>query len=88
MPHDNKYGHVQIEHGSHIPDDEPGVWFRAKDVLTPAVLEHYLWLCHKAGSPQRHLDMVEKAIALIKNWQLTHLVKVPDSESSKAWLGH
>lgn len=86
MPVDAKYGKVTLEHGDHIPDDEPVIVFRAKDKLLPQVLAHYLMLCLHAGSPNRHLRLVSDSYRRIKDWQETHATKTPDSETSRAWM--
>lgn len=86
MPIDGKYGKVTLEHGGHIPDDEPVIVFRAKDKLLPGVLAHYHMLCMHAGSPMRHLRMVAEAFYRVKGWQQDHVTKTPDSETSRAWM--
>lgn len=86
MAIDGKYGRVTLEHGGHIPDDEPVVVFRAKDKLLPQVLAHYHMLCMHAGSPMRHLRIISETFNRIKGWQSEHDTKVPDSETSKAWM--
>jgi hypothetical protein len=85
MAIDGKYGRVTLEHGT-IGDDEPVIVFRAKDKLTPELLMHYRIMCAQAGSPQRHLDLIEAALDRFELWQSEHLTKVPDSESSRAWM--
>jgi hypothetical protein len=86
MAIDRKYGRVTLEHGT-IAEDEPVVVFRAQDVLLPELLQHYRLLCADAGSPPRHLDAIDKATDAIETWQQTHRVQVPNSESSREWLG-
>lgn len=86
MAVDAKYGRVILEHGN-IEDDEPVVVFRAKDVLLPKVLMYYHLFCMKAGSPKRHLDLIWDSLLAISKWQESHPTKVPDSETSKEWLG-
>ena len=85
MAVDGKYGRVTLEHGT-IGEDEPVVVFRARDALLPKLLGYYWNFCKAAGSPQRHLDMISKRIDEIDAWQDTHETKVPDSESSRAWM--
>lgn len=85
MPLDNKYGRVELEHGEHIPDDEPGIWFRAKDRLLPALLRKYEELCAEAGSPPRHLNLIAETRGQIAEWQSENETKTPDSETSRAW---
>lgn len=84
MGYDNKYGAVTTEHGS-IPDDEPVFVFRSQDALLPEVLSHYRQLCAEAGSPQRHLVLIDEGRARVEAWQDGHRTRVPDSESSRAW---
>lgn len=86
MAVDAKYGRVTLEHGGHIPDDEPVFVFRAQDKLTPSVLEYYAGLCEAAGSPQRHIDLIESGRFKVVAWQADHAPRVPDSESSRERL--
>lgn len=86
MAYDGKYGHVTLEHGDHIPDDEPVIVFRAKDKLLPQVLAYYHMLCMEAGSPMRHLRILAEAHQRITGWQADHQTKTPDSETSRAWM--
>lgn len=87
MGYDRKYGKVTTEHGN-IPDDEPVIVFRARDVRTRGVLAHYLKLCEQGGSPVRHLRLVAEQLARFTRWQEENpdRVKEPDSERSRAWL--
>lgn len=85
MAIDGKYGRVTTEHGT-IGEDEPVIVFRAQDALSPAVLAVYAALCGLAGSPQRHLDLVESTRKQFLGWQAAHAPRVPDSESSRAWM--
>lgn len=87
MGFDQKYGHVTTEHGD-IPDDEPVIVFRARDITTPDLLAYYLMRCVKRGSPKRHLDLIVSTIELFRLWQAANRdkVKVPDSERSRAWM--
>ena len=82
---DGKYGRVTTEHGT-IGDDEPVVVFRAQDRLLPKLLAYYRLFCWKAGSPPRHLDLIDKALGEVEAWQQDHPPRTPDSESSRAWL--
>jgi hypothetical protein len=86
MGYDRKYGRVVTEHGD-IPDDEPVIVFRARDITTKDLLAYYLMRCVKVGSPKRHLDIVVNTLEDFRNWQRnnTSKVKVPDSERSKEW---
>ena len=88
MGYDRKYGRVTTEHGD-IPDDEPGVVFRGRDSQVPELLEQYRLLCEDAGSPQRHLDLIQGTLNEISAWQGENpdRVKVPDSERSRQWMG-
>lgn len=78
MAIDQKYGHVVLEHGT-IGDKEPVVVFRAKDRLLPAVLDFYLALCAREGSPQRHLDAILDAKGPIMDWQSENQPQTPQS---------
>jgi len=59
---------------------------RAQDKLLPQVLEHYRQLCQDAGSPPRHLDLIDTTRADVEAWQAVNFTKVPDSESSREWM--
>lgn len=87
MGYDGKYGRVTTEHGN-IPDDEPVILFRARDIRTRGVLAHYLKLCDKGNSPVRHLRLVAETLARFIAWQEQNpdKVRVPDSERSRGWL--
>lgn len=80
MPVDRKYGRVRLEHGT-VGVDEPVVVFRAQDGMLPALLQSYAGLCRDAGSPQRHVDGIEKSLADVVRWQREHAgqVQVPQS---------
>ena len=87
MGYDRKYGRVTTEHGE-IPEDEPVIVFRARDRLLPKVLAYYRLFCWKAGSPRRHLGMIDDSVVAIEAWQAKHpdQVRTPDSERSRDWL--
>lgn len=76
---DGKYGRVSTEHGS-IGEDEPVIVFRAQDATTPALIQAYRQLCEQAGSPQRHLDLIDMTLARFVEWQLDHFTKTPSSD--------
>jgi len=81
---DRKYGKVTTEFGN-IGEDEPVVVFRAQDILLQSLLAYYSFLCMKAGSPKRHLDIIFNTATAVLEWQTKNveLVRVPNSESSK-----
>jgi hypothetical protein len=81
MAFDLKYGQVQLERGT-IGPDEPVVVFRAQDVFLPQVLQHYRELCLGAGSPEHHLDLIVKAVEVVREWQndSQNHVQVPQSQ--------
>jgi hypothetical protein len=87
MGYDRKYGRDITKHGD-IPDDEPVIVFRARDKLTCPLLSAYYELCKKAGSPARHLELIEGTYTVFADWQEanTDKVRTPDSESSRDWL--
>lgn len=87
MGYDNKYGRVTTEHGD-IPDDEPVIVFRARDMTTVDLLAYYLMRCVKKDSPKRHLDLIVQTIDTFRTWQAQNRdkVKVPDSERSREWM--
>jgi hypothetical protein len=88
MGTDRKYGKVTTEHGD-IPEDEPVLVLRARDKTTCPLLNGYRELCRKAGSPQRHIDLIEQAYTRFADWQEAHpdQVRTPASEGSRAWMG-
>lgn len=81
MGYDGKYGKIITEFGE-IPDDEPVMLFRGRDPLLPALIEAYYELCVEAGSPERHMAIVEETVPRIRAWQAVHpdRVKLPRSE--------
>ena len=87
MGYDSKYGRVTTQHGG-IPDDEPVIVFRARDVLTRGVLAHYLKLCDDANRPPRHIRLIAETLARFVRWQEENQDKcrLPDSERSREWL--
>jgi hypothetical protein len=70
-----------LEHGDHIPDDEPVIVFRAQDKTTIHLLDYYTTLCTLAGSPQRHLDLIARTRQDFTDWQHRNETKVPGSET-------
>jgi hypothetical protein len=83
---DNKYGRVTLEHGT-IGEDEPVVVFRAQDRLLPKLLKVYRIFCELAGSPQRHLDLIDDTAARVKAWQVDHHTQIPRSDGYTKELG-
>lgn len=80
MAIDLKYGRVTTEHGT-IGEDEPVVVFRAQDKTLPYLLGIYLELCLTVGSPQRHIDAIERARRGVEEWQQSNPTQVPQSNS-------
>jgi hypothetical protein len=78
MGYDNKYGRITTEHET-IPDDEPVVLFRSKDVLFPQLLAAYRALCADAGSPAGHLERIDATVERVREWQASHPTQVPGS---------
>lgn len=78
MAVDFKYGKVTLEH-SDIGDDEPVVVFRARDKLLPKVLSYYMLFCMKENSPRLHIDLILKAIDIVKDWQKNNETRTPSS---------
>ncbi len=66
--------------GTPIPDDEPIILFRAKDKLTPQMLEAYKKLCLDAGCQPGQIESLDPMIEKFKNWQAANpdKVKLPD----------
>jgi hypothetical protein len=88
MGYDGKYGNVTTEFGD-IPDDEPVIVFRARDMITVGVLKWYRGRCVTSGCPDRHLALIEASIDRFWDWQQAHRdeIRYPDSESSREWMG-
>lgn len=82
MAFDTKYGKVTTEFGT-IGEDEPVIVFRARDANVLDMLANYWGLCKAAGSPQHHLDLIDKTMKTIEAWQEENhdQVKVPDSNA-------
>jgi len=78
MAIDGKYGRVTTERGT-IGEDEPVVVFRAQDKMLVSLLDHYASLCAAAGSPQHHLNLVQKARETVREWQQGNHTQVPQS---------
>ncbi len=79
---DTKYGKVTMEYGE-IGEDEPVIVFRAQDGTVPDLLKVYKKLCRAAGSPEHHLDLIEKTRSTFLNWQAHHSnqVRAPNSNA-------
>ena len=84
MAFDRKYGKVITQFGT-IGEDEPVVVFRARDETLPDLLVKAIELAKRAGSPQRHIDILTNTLSTIVSWQGKNqeLVRIPASESSK-----
>jgi hypothetical protein len=67
---------VNRETGTPIPDEEPVVTFRAKDMLLPAVLNYYAQLL----PPGEHRDSIEAQCRAVEAFQQDHraIVRIPD----------
>lgn len=80
---DGKYrtdGNLTKLDGTPIPDDEPLILFRAKDKLTPELLEHYKEMCQKAGCQPQQVDSLDELIQQFRDWQVANpdKVRLPD----------
>jgi hypothetical protein len=69
-----------LEKGT-VGEDEPVVVFRAQDALLPKVLHIYKFLCEIAGSPSKHIRLINESILNIKGWQAQNKTKTPTSDS-------
>jgi hypothetical protein len=87
MGYDSKYGKVVTEHGD-IPDDEPVIVCRARDLCTVAMLGYYREVCRLSGSSPFHLGLVMKVMSEFAAWQGEHpdRTRVPDSEAHRQRL--
>ena len=87
MGYSRKYGKVTTEHGD-IPDDEPVIVFRARDMNTPEVIAAYYQAAARNGSLAPHLDLILDTQREVEEWQEQNpgKVRVPDSESSRGPL--
>lgn len=80
MGFDAKYGRVTTEHGD-IPDDEPVLILRGRDLAVPRTIAYYRRVCKMMGSPEAHLQIARDAEHYIEGWQRYHQdrTKVPTS---------
>lgn len=86
MGYDGKYGKITTEYDD-IPDDEPVIVFRARDIATDKLLPYYAMLCMKAGSPSRHIALIQNAHERFRNWrEKTGAARIPDSNRSREWM--
>lgn len=87
MAYDRKYGRVTTQFGD-IGEDEPVIVFRARDSLVPEMLKLYGALCRGAGSPERHVKIVENTRDAVMRWQSINApqVRVPSSTGSEERL--
>lgn len=79
MAFDSKYGRVTTQYGT-IGENEPVVVFRAQDKLLPKLLKVYRIFCELAGSPDHHLEAIDKAAMTVKAWQKDNHTKTPSSD--------
>lgn len=80
MAVDLKYGRIHFEEPNTIGEDEPVVVFRAQDRLLPKLLKVYRYFCELAGSPDKHLRLIDEGAAIIKQWQISHRTQTPQSK--------
>lgn len=82
MAIDFKYGRVVTEYGE-IGEDEPVVVFRARDKLLVHILDYYAEACADIGSPQHHIDLINRSMNRVEEWQHENmdLVRVPNSDA-------
>lgn len=71
---------VNTETGAVIPEDEPLILFRGKDVHARATVEHYRHLCYESRTRPEHLAGIGREIKkLAKFAELNpERMKVPD----------
>lgn len=84
MGTDGKYGRIETpDNPGHIPDDEPVIVFRARDMNACPLISTYHRLCRDHGSPLRHLVLIEETYKRFADWQEAHpeLVRVPTSSN-------
>lgn len=80
MAIDSKYGRITVERSrSPLGEDEPVVLFRAQDRLLPQVIQFYLDLSARYGSPEEHLDALRRTLETVAAWQEDHFIKTPGS---------
>lgn len=82
MAIDLKYGFVAVEKepGNPFGDNEPIFIIRGRDALAISVIQQYKIMCELGGSPQEHIDSIEKVVDFFESWQELNedLTKVPD----------
>lgn len=75
MAIERKYGNLNI---SKIGEDEPVIVFRAQDILSIPILNHYVKLCYDNGCTKEHIGNIEVTIMQFNRWQETNKTKLPD----------
>jgi hypothetical protein len=80
--YDSKYGKVTTEHGD-IPDDEPVVVLRGRDLAVPRTMAFYKRACRDLGSPPEHLGLAQDTANYIKGWQRFHTDRVQVATSAR-----
>jgi hypothetical protein len=61
-----------------IPDDEPVFLIRAKDAISPAVVNHWASLAQLAGASPVMVRAARRQADAMKDWQVKHGSKIPD----------
>lgn len=85
MGFDGKYGKITQEYGN-IPDDEPVLILRARDLVAPQVIDHYARLAEGNGSPAGHVALVREARDRFIQWQTDHPDRAPVVASSATYF--
>ena len=81
MGYDRKYGQVTTEHGE-IPDDEPVIVLRARDVHAAAAVGYYHSVCSADRQVDAaHADSVAEVLRQFCAWRDAnpHRMKTPDT---------
>lgn len=61
-----------------IPEDEPVFIIRGQDLLGPEILRKYAYAARRVGAEDDIIQAVLDHAEAMEEWQLEHVVKVPD----------
>jgi hypothetical protein len=75
---------IKTSNGQEIPDDEPRILFRGRDVLALPMLHHYRDLCVRDGATEYQLASVDAMITEFEDFARTSsTMKQPGSTLGK-----
>ena len=65
-----------------IPDDEPVFLVRGQDLAAIPTAEAWCKAAEELGADAGIIDAVRRHIEVVREWQATHVAKVPDAPDS------